>query len=262
MCPDKKPSECTFDQDASTDLQMQPVSATEVRVRPPLLTDRAREHSVHVDGHELKLTRLDKVLFPKHGYNKRDVINFYERIADFLLPYLKDRPLTLKRYPDGVDSEFFFQKRAVEAYPDWLTTRMLVTSEGEDMEVVVCNDRATLIFLTNLTCIDQNPWISRLPHLLVPDFMVLNLDPQDCPFDMVVEAALVLKSYLERIGLRGFPKLSGFRGLHIYVPLALATTFEQTRNLAHVLARLGAAERPDLFTLPRTVGKRETGRSH
>jgi bifunctional non-homologous end joining protein LigD len=267
--PDKKPAECTRDQDDATrpgeplvGAGEETESGVERRVRPPLLSAEAgpAEVVIRIEGRTLKLTRLDKVLFPRFGYTKRDVINFYERISDFVLPYLRERPLTLKRYPNGIEGEFFFQKRAVESYPDWLTTELLVTSEREEMETVVCNDRATLIFLANLACIDQNPWLSRRSSVEVPEFLLVDLDPQDCPFDRVVEAALVLKESLDGIGLQGFPKTSGARGLHVYVPLEARYSFDQTRNLAHILARLGAARRPDLFTLPRTVEKREKGK--
>jgi bifunctional non-homologous end joining protein LigD len=230
------------------------------RVLPPLLSGKQTSQKVTLEGHEVTLNNLNKPWFPEAGFVKRDVLNFYARIAEFLLPYLKDRPLSLKRYPDGIHGQFFFQKRPTTNYPAWLPVVTVKDTEGEDLDVYVCNDRDQLVYYANLACIDQNPWMSRVDSLDEPDFMLLDLDPQDCSYDMVVEAAHVLKRYLDKLGLQGCPKTSGASGLHIYVPLGPGHSYEQTRTMAQILARLAASERPDLFTLPRAVEKRETGK--
>ncbi|MBM3465027.1 MAG: DNA ligase D [Armatimonadetes bacterium] len=245
MRPDKSPLECTRDEG-------EPPAAGRA-VAP----EERNDSVVVVEGRELKLTNLDKVLFPRDGITKRDVINFYDRIADFILPHLRDRFLTMKRFPNGIHQPFFFQRHAKEHFPPWMTT--IENDEGE--ENPVCSDRASLIYLANLACIDQNVRLSRVQSPDQPDFILIDLDPQEkCPFDTVIEAALLMREILEQIGLEGFPKTSGGRGLHVYVPIAGGYDFDQTRTIAHVLTRIGSARRPDLFTLPRVVARRETSK--
>ena len=211
---------------------------------------------LEVGGRRLKLTHLSKVLFPKDGISKGQVLRYYEEIADFILPHLKDRPLSLKRYPDGIEGDFFFQKRAYYHFPAWLPTYPLENSRGMTVETPLCNDRASLLFLVNLGCIDHNPWLSRIGSLDEPDFMMLDLDPADCEFPRLIQGALALKQLLDELGLASFPKTSGSRGLHIYVPVAAGYEFELTRTLAHIIARVLGHRHPDLFTLMRSPARR------
>jgi bifunctional non-homologous end joining protein LigD len=223
-----------------------------------LLPAGKAELSLEVEGHRLKFTNLNKVFYPADGYTKRDVINFYAAVADLLVPHLQGRPLSLKRYPNGIDQDYFFQKDA-SGFPDWLHRAELAEDE-ESKTRVVCDDKASLLYLANLGCIDQNPYMSRMETLEHPDFILIDLDPYHCGYDRIVEAAQLVREKLRLIGLTGYPKTTGGNGMHIYVPVEPIYSSAQTRQFAEILARWVAAERPDLFTTPRMVSAREKGK--
>lgn len=225
-----------------------------------LLPADANEISLTVEGHRLKFTNLKKTFYPADGYTKRDVINFYAAVAPLLLPHLQARPLSLRRYPNGIESESFFQKQAAESFPSWLHTHSIKTDKDSATDFVICDDKASLLYLANLGCIDQNPWMSRVGSLEHPDFILIDLDPYHCGFDRIVEAAQLVKEKLDLIGLQGYPKTTGGDGMHIYIPVELRYSYAQTRSFAEILARWVTAERPDLFTTPRTVAARERGK--
>jgi bifunctional non-homologous end joining protein LigD len=226
----------------------------------PLLPADATELTLTIQGRSLKFTNLKKVFYPADGYSKRDVINFYAAVADLLVPHLQGRPLSLKRYPDGIDKEFFFQKAVAASFPEWLHTEEIPTGEKTSTRMVIADDKAGLLYLANLGCIDQNPWMSRLGSLDRPDFALIDLDPYHAGYDRIVEAAQLVREKLNLIGLKGYPKTTGGDGMHIYVPLEPRYTYEQTRNFTQVLAHVVATERPDLFTTPRHVASREKGK--
>lgn len=226
--------------------------------RGPLIPARVKEASVTVGAQTMRFTNLNKVFYPKEGYTKRDLLNYYDSIADIILPHLRDRPLSLKRYPNGIEGDYFFQKNA-EDFPDWIRVEP-IPSEGRVINYVIANDRETLLWLTHLGCIDQNPWMSRIGSLANPDFMLIDLDPVECSYDLIVEAAQVAKSKLDMLGLRGYPKTTGGDGMHIYVPLEPVYTYDQVRTFAELVSRLVISERPNLFTTPRSVAKRKKGR--
>jgi bifunctional non-homologous end joining protein LigD len=227
----------------------------------PLIIDNAIEQFFNVDGHRLKFTNLNKVFYPREGYVKRDIINYYHAVAPLILPYLKDRPLSLKRYPDGIEGEYFFQKNAALGTPDWLHSELIESEHrGEPIKFLFAEDEASLLYLANLGCIDQNPWMSRFGSLEYPDFMLIDLDPVSCTFDRIVEAALLVKKILDALGLQGVPKTTGGDGLHVYVPLEPIYSYSQVRSFAEIIARLATSERPELFTTPRSVAQREKGR--
>jgi bifunctional non-homologous end joining protein LigD len=223
-----------------------------------LLSPEQKEAVVKVGAQTLKFTNLNKVFYPVDGYTKRDVINYYNAVADLIVPHLRDRPLSLKRYPNGIDSEFFFQKNA-EDFADWVRVEP-IASEERVINYVIANDRETLLYLANLGCIDQNPWMSRVGSLDKPDFMLIDLDPLECPYDMIVEAALLTRDVLDRLGLSGYPKTTGGDGMHIYVPLETRYTYDQVRSFCEIVSHLVVGEKPDLFTTPRAVSKRKKGR--
>jgi bifunctional non-homologous end joining protein LigD len=232
----------------------------EVKQSPALLAPEGNEISLTVQGRRLKFTNLNKIFYPADGYTKRDVVNFYASVADLLVPHLAGRPLSLKRYPNGIDSDYFFQKEAATSFPDWLHIEPVQVDEKNLTNFVVCDDKASLLYLANLGCIDQNPWMSRLGSLEHPDFILIDLDPYHCGYDRIVEAAQLVRGKLDAIGLRGYPKTTGGDGMHIYIPLEPRYTYEQSRSFAEILARWVTAERPDLFTTPRTVAAREKGK--
>ena len=225
-----------------------------------LLPPDATELSLTVNGRSLKFTNLKKVLYPADGYTKRDVINFYGAVADLLVPHLQGRPLSLKRYPNGIAADFFFQKEIPSTFPDWLHTEDVPTDETSTTRMVIADDKAALLYLANLGCIDQNPWISRWGSLEHPDFVLIDLDPYHCGYDRIIEAAQLIREKLDLIGLRGYPKTTGGNGMHVYIPMEPRYTYAQTRALAEVLSGWVTTERKDLFTTPRTVAAREKGK--
>ncbi len=220
-----------------------------------------REATVEVDGHRLKFTNLDKVLFPKDGWKKRDLIAFYDRVSPWLLPHLKDRPLSMKRYPNGIAAEFFFQKNAGTHFPEWMHCEPITEHHPPKVNYYpLANDRASLLYLANLACIDQNPWMSRVGNLDRPDWMLLDLDPVEASFDQIVEAALLVREILSSLDLKGYPKTTGGDGMHVYVPLEPNYKYDQVRSFAEIVSHLAVDREPNLFTTPRSVDKRKKGR--
>jgi bifunctional non-homologous end joining protein LigD len=241
------------------------VAPKEVRREEPesgdLFEKSAKEATLAIDGRTLKFTNLNKVFYPDEGYTKRDVLNYYNAVAGLILPYLKDRPLSLKRYPNGIKEEFFFQKNTPETYPSWMRTEEIDSEHaGKPIRYVFAEDRASLLYLVNLGCIDQNPWMSRSGSLDNPDFVLIDLDPQECPFEMIVDAAQMVKRVLDKIGLEGYPKTTGGDGVHVYIPIEPVYSYEEARTFAEVIARLVIHERPEMFTTPRSVSKRQKNR--
>lgn len=230
--------------------------------RPVLLPENASgDVTINVDGRPLKFTNLSKIWFPKDGITKRDVINYYDSVADLIVPHLRDRPLSLKRYPNGIEEEYFFQKNAEDKVPDWVRLEPIDSEHrGAPIHYIIANDRATLLYLANLACIDQNPWMSRIGSIGNPDFVLIDLDPLECPFDKIVEAALLVRKKLDALELEGYPKTTGGDGMHIYIPLEPVYTYEQVRSFAEILSILVIGEQPDLFTTPRAVAKRKKGK--
>ncbi len=220
-----------------------------------------KETTVEVDGHRLKFTNLDKVYFPKDGWKKRDLLRFYSDVSEWLLPHLKDRPLSLKRYPNGIAEEFFFQKNASNHFPDWMRCEPISEHGGTKLNhYPLANDTASLLYLVNLGCIDHNPWMSRVGSLDKPDWMLLDLDPVETSFDQIIEAALLVRELLSELGLKGYPKTTGGDGMHVYVPLETEYSYDQVRSFAEIIAHLAIDRRPDLFTTPRSVDKRKKER--
>jgi bifunctional non-homologous end joining protein LigD len=257
--PDVDPQDCVREPTGGVEITKRTHSSTpttDSQRRPVrFLPDDVAEVSVIIDGHRLKFTNLNKLYYPKDGYRKRDLLNYYDAVAPLILPHLKDRPLSLKRYPDGIEAEFFFQKEVAASFPKWLRTGM-----ADGIRHVIGEDRATLLFLVNLGCIDHNPWMSRMGSLEHPDYLLIDLDPQECGYEKIVEAALVVRAKLDLAEMESYPKTTGGDGMHLFVPLELRYSYEQVRGFAELLAAISAHERPDLFTTPRTVSKREKGK--
>jgi len=252
---DASPQECV--RETCEPVSASPADATQAAV---LLPPDKNEISLGVQGRQLKFTNLNKIFYPLDGYTKRDVVNYYAAVADLLVPHLNGRPLSLKRYPNGIESDYFFQKEAATSFPDWLHTELISTGEDDSTRLVIADDKAALLYLANLGCIDQNPWMSRVGSLENPDFILIDLDPYRCGYDRIIEAALLLRQKLEWIGLQGYPKTTGGNGMHIYIPVEPRYSYPQTRAFAEILARWVAAERPELFTMPRSVAAREKGK--
>lgn len=226
---------------------------------PPLLEPGTAGRQVRIEGRSVPLTHPAKTFWADEGYSKFDLVNYYYRVAPFILPHLAGRPLTLKRYPDGYGSEPFFQKEAPPETPAWVARASIHSDEkDQDVDYIVCNDAATLVFLANIACISQNPWLSRVGSLDSPDFIIFDLDPaEDESFPGCVDAALLVRDKLAIFGLRGYPKTSGASGLHVYVPLKAGYSFEQARQFARMVALLCRRERPDLVSVEPSIARRD-----
>ena len=212
----------------------------------PSSTGAKNEVAVEVEGRQLKLSNLDKVLYPEAGFTKGQVIDYYTRMAGVLVPHLQGRPVTLKRYPNGVDSQFFYEKNCPKHRPPWVaTTPIFGGRKNELMDYCVVNDLPTLVWMANLAALELHPSLSRAPEIQRPTMMVFDLDPGP-PAALVecCQVALLLKGALDGLGLRSFPKTSGSKGLQIYVPLNGDLTYDDTKPFAHALARLLEAEHP------------------
>ncbi len=257
---DKGPEEVSRE-DPVTVALIEPEAEPPPQPDTPRLDLRGKEVTIEIDGRRLKFTNLDKIYFPKDGWKKRDLLSFYSDVSEWLLPHLKDRPLSLKRYPNGIAEEFFFQKNASTHFPEWMHCEPISEHRGAKLNhYPVANNRASLLYLVNLGCIDQNPWMSRIGSLDRPDWMLLDLDPVDTSFEQIVEAALLVRELLSELGLRGYPKTTGGDGMHVYVPLDPQYSYEQVRSFAEIVAHLAIEREPNLFTTARSVDKRKKER--
>ena len=204
---------------------------------------------VEIEGKHLKLSNLEKVLYPAAGFTKGQVIDYYARIAPVLLPHLQNKPLTMKRYPGGVNEEFFFEKNAPVHRPDWIKTAPIWSyGNKRNVNYVLANDLATLIWVANLASLELHPSLSLAKDIQSPTMIVFDLDP-GAPADMVqcAQVGIWLRDIFTHFGLKSFPKTSGSKGLQVYVPLHTPTTYEKTKPFAHALARLLEEEHPDLI---------------
>ena len=206
---------------------------------------------------EVKFSNLDKVFWPADGYTKGDLIEYYRAISPWLLPYLKDRPVVLTRYPDGIAGKSFFQKDAPGFIPEWIRTERIWSEDTQrEIDYFVCDDVESLLYIINLGTIPLHVWGSRGDTLEQPDWCILDLDPKEAPFAHVVTVARKAKELCDAIELPSFIKTSGSTGLHVLLPLSRQCTYEQARTLGGLLARVVAAELPEIATITRQVGKR------
>jgi bifunctional non-homologous end joining protein LigD len=206
------------------------------------------DSTIEVQGKQLKLSNLEKVLYPAIGFTKQQIIDYYVRIAPAMLPHLAGRALTRKRYPNGVDEEFFYEKNAPQHRPDWVKTAP-IWSEGNRRTVhyILADDLPTLVWLANLAAIELHPSLALAKDITCPTMMVFDLDPGP-PANIVqcCQVGLWLRAIFEHFNLQSFPKTSGSKGLQIYVPLNTPTKYESTKTFAHALAQLLGQEHPDL----------------
>ncbi len=221
----------------------------------------AESIAAQVDGRRLQFTNLNKVYFPQHGYTKRNLLAYYFRVAPLILPFLKDRPLVLRRYPNGIEGEPFFQKDAAKETPDWVRTATIQSEDrNKAIRYIMANDRATLLYLTNLGCIDHNPWSSRYNNQDHPDYIFFDLDPTtDTPFSVVAQVGKLVLRKLEKVAMAAYSKTSGATGLHIFVPVEPRYSFEQARMFVTAIASMVSKEHPGLITFERSVQKRPKG---
>jgi bifunctional non-homologous end joining protein LigD len=211
----------------------------------------------------VKLSSGDRVLFPDEGVTKGDLFAYYEKVAPTLVPHLRDRPFTMKRYPHGINGEVFFQKQAPKHLPDWIPTRQFTTHPREGGERLVdfalVNSAEAVLFMVQNNCIDMNAWYSRVDKPHRPDFVLFDLDPPDEPngFELAIDVAHLIHELLEAVGLPGYVKTSGADGIHVVAPITRRSTFEQTYDFAAAASRLLEARHPGLVTTEWLKKKRE-----
>jgi bifunctional non-homologous end joining protein LigD len=238
---DKRAEECQKEEPASRSLPELPLPAP-IENGPPK---------------QVKFTNLKKIFWPDEGYTKGDLIEYYRAVARRLLPYLKDRPLVLTRYPDGIAGKSFFQKDAPAFVPSWVRTEKIYSKDTDrDIGYIIVNDLETLLYVINMGTIPLHLWSSRIDSLERPDWLVLDLDPKGAPFEHVVKVARALHEILTKLRLESFIKTSGASGLHILLPLGARYTHEQAKNFARLLAILGTESVPDISTIARPLAAR------
>ena len=218
--------------------------AREVEVRAALSAAASRQRR----RRDVQFSNLGKVFWPAEGYTKGDLLAFYEQVSDYLLPYLRDRPVHMNRFPDGVGGKSFFQRQAPAGIPDWVE---LVEVDERHTRQFICNDLRTLLYLVNLGSVELHPWLSRRGSLAVPDYAVLDLDAKETSFGNAVRVARTAGKVLRGIGLRPAIKTSGASGLHVYVALAGGYRYEQVRLFMEAVARVVARELPDIASVER-----------
>jgi len=206
----------------------------------------------------VKITNRNKVYWPREGITKWELLDWYDRVAEVLLPYLRDRPVHMLRYPDGIEGKSFYHKNVTGRIPDWVQTVQLGEKDGEEVRYVVCNDRDTLIHLVNLGSIDLHPWMSRIDALDQPDYAIVDLDPSSTDFVKVVRVATTVGKILRGAGLRPYLKTSGASGLHVYIPLVRGYSYDQARMFCEAVARMTVQEHRDIATVERVVANRES----
>jgi len=215
-------------------------------------------HEMKIGNFKVKTTNRNKIFWPKEGITKGMVIDYYNEMADYILPYLKDRPESLKRNPNGIADKGFFHKDAGDEAPDFVQSVALYSeSSKKDVDYILCNNKATLIYLANLGCIELNPWHSRVKSLDKPDYMIIDIDPSEKNnFDQVIETANVFKSIFDKAAATSFCKTSGATGLHIYVPMGKKYTYEQVRSFGELVCSMVNEQIPSFTSMERNLKKR------
>lgn len=220
---------------------------------------RRTVEAVEIGGHTLQLSNAGKVLWPKDGYTKGDLVAYYRAVAPFLLPHVTGRPLTLQRYPDGVDGPSFFEKDAPRGTPPWVKTVRLPSEYGRrgEVEYLVCDDESTLVFVANLAAIVLHVWTSRLPKADAPDMVLFDLDPgEQCTVARLARVAVAFRDTLGEVGLTALVKTTGGAGLHVVVPLEPRYTYDVAKALAELVARNVHGRLTCDTTLERSTAKR------
>jgi bifunctional non-homologous end joining protein LigD len=249
---DVKPEDVQFN--AENELKNEIVKKPEPKTRTA-----KNDTNKKIGKQELKLTNQNKIYFPDDDVSKGDVIDYYQSVAKYIMPHLKNRPQSMNRFPNGIKGMSFYQKDASEETPDWIEIQK-VFSESSDKYInyIICNDKETMAYLNNLGCIELNVWTSRLPKADNPDYLVLDLDPSEKnTFEDVIETALAVKEILDIAGVKGYPKTSGSTGIHVYIPMGAQYSYDQVKDFGHLLMQMVQQKLPDTTTLERSLQKRD-----
>jgi len=249
----RKVSATTKPKTKKADLKLEPIKSTE---RKTLLNPTEDTQTKKVCGHELKFNHVTKLYWPEDKVTKGDMLNYYYKVGEYMMPYLKDRPMSLNRFPGGIHGQSFYQKNVTDKAPDWAKTFDHVTGEGKVTKYLVGTDEASLLWMNSLGCIEINPWFSRADTPDNPDYCVIDLDPDKHTYDQVVQAALEVKKVLDAIDVPAYPKTSGSTGMHIYIPLEGKYTYEQSQMFANIIVKLVHKQIPDFTSLERSIAAR------
>jgi bifunctional non-homologous end joining protein LigD len=240
------------------DMEAQIIPGIEEKGRSTFLNPSEESQTREINGKTIKFSSLSKVYWPEDGITKRDLLNYYYRIAPFILPYIKDRPQTMYRFPSGIHKKGFYQKDVKGKVPDWLPTYNYYSEKDErEKEFPVCSDEAGLLYLVSLGCISMNPWSSRMDDPDHPDWCILDLDPDKNPFEQVIEAAQVIRQVLDAINVPSYCKTSGSTGLHIYIPLERKYTYEDSKEFGRAIVKVVQQQLPDFTSIERLTSKRK-----
>lgn len=250
---DKKPTDVTREKPVETDKVV-----PEEKAKKEMITlnakkvDKQKSSTKGFDTKKVEITNPDKVFWRNEGYTKGDVISYYDEMAEYVLKYTKDRPQSLRRTPDGMKSEGFFQKDMAGKAPEWAKTRKIKSSsKGESVEYLICNDKETLIYMANLGCIEINPWSSRVGSINNPDYIIFDLDPNQATLKDLVTTANKVKEILDSLNIKGYLKTSGGKGLHVFIPVLPKYTYEQTRDFSHIISQTVNNALPKITSLER-----------
>ncbi|HEY0030301.1 MAG TPA: DNA ligase D [Bacteroidia bacterium] len=227
--------------------------------RKTLLNPKDETQVREINGHQLKFTNLSKLYWPKEKITKRDLLNYYYQAAPYILPYLKDRPQSMLRHPEGITGFSFYYKNVKGKAPNWVETYAYHSeSDGEDKEYLVARDEASLLYMASLGCIEMNPWSSRVQKEDYPDWCIIDLDPgKNSTFEQVIEVARATREILESLSIDSYPKTSGSTGMHIYIPLGAKYTYEQSKEFARGIAHMVQEELPRITSIERAVKDRK-----
>jgi bifunctional non-homologous end joining protein LigD len=226
---------------------------------PKTLLNPSEETQIKkINGHELKFSHLSKIYWPKEKITKRDMLNYYYQVAPYILPYLKDRPQSLNRHPDGIEGFSFYQKDIKGKAPEWIE-KFEYHSEADtrDKEFLVCTNEAGLLYMASLGCIEMNPWSSSIYKPDFPNWCIIDFDPDKNPFNQVIEAAQVTHRLLESLGVKSYCKTSGSTGIHIYIPLGAKYKYEDSKEFARAIVTQVHAEIPTFTSIERSIAKRK-----
>ncbi|MFD0749155.1 DNA ligase D [Mucilaginibacter calamicampi] len=239
---------------APADLALAPVRNTE---RKTLLNPTEDTQVKKICGHQLKFNHVTKLYWPEDKVTKGDMLNYYYKVGEYIMPYLKDRPMSLNRFPGGIHGNSFYQKNVTDKAPDWAKTFHHVTDEGKETNYLVGTDEASLLWMNSLGCIEINPWFSRAQSPDNPDYCVIDLDPDKHTYDQVVQAALEVKKVLDAIGVPAYPKTSGSTGMHIYIPLGAKYSYDQSQMFANIVVKIVHKEISEFTSLERSIAARK-----
>jgi bifunctional non-homologous end joining protein LigD len=258
---DKKPKDVTREQAAPIVNIVAEEKAKKIKraaVKKKIVEDKSENQPGSIkskpgfDSGKVEITNPDKVFWPKEGYTKGDVIDYYDKMADYVLRYTQDRPQSMRRTPDGIKSEGFFQKDMAGKAPEWAKTKKIKSSsKGESIEYLICNDKDTLMYMANLGCIEINPWSSRVGSINNPDYIIFDLDPNKASLKDLVTTAKKVKEVLDSLNIKGYLKTSGGKGLHVFIPILPKYTYDQSRDFSHIISQAVHNALPKITSLER-----------